>query len=375
MGVGDAHNTDPPGRTTGRHGWSFSIGRVSGIDIRVHWSFFLLVGIFVMAGTAPGGLGITSSLVWLVVIFACVLLHELAHCFVGRSRGAVVHEVELLPIGGVSKLEHLPEAPRDELAMAIAGPIASVAIGLGAAAIALLARVPLLPFTLYGGPLLARTFWFNLVIAAFNLLPAFPLDGGRVFRALLERRRDLLGATRIAVRVGHAIAVTLVVAGLFFNLWLVIIGVFVYLGASAEEAATIVHVRLRNQRVRDVMMLEPVVLPGDATLEELQLALRRTAQRAFPVVADGRYIGMLDDTRIRHGAPGDTAAGLAVRDSLPIDSSDLVEDDLPSLVSSPARALAVAESSGAIVGMLRVEDVQHLVADESPPHDPPDAPR
>jgi len=360
-----AHGRQRPERVSGRHGWSFSIGHVSGIDIRVHWSFFLLVGLFVLAGTAPGGLGIASSLVWLVVIFTCVLIHELAHCFVGRTRGAVVHEIELLPIGGVSKLEHLPEAPRDEFAMAIAGPIASVAIGVVAAAVALLAGVPLLPFTLYGGPLLARTFWFNLVIAAFNLLPAFPLDGGRVFRALLERRHDLLGATRIAVRVGHVIAVALVVGGLLFNLWLVFIGVFVYLGATAEEAATVVHVRLRNRRVRDVMVLEPVVVPGDATLEELQLALRHTTQRAFPVVVDGRCVGMIDDARIRHGAPGDTAVGLADRDVARIDSSDLVEDDLPSLVTSPARALPVVGSDGSVVGMLRVEDVQHLVADGS----------
>src|SRR3974390_443680 len=112
---------DAPARNAPRRRGSIRIGRISGIEIPVHWSFSLLVAVFLLAADAPGGLGVASSLVWLVVIFGCVLLHELAHCLVGRRYGAVVHEIELLPIGGVSKLERLPDAPGEELAMAIAG--------------------------------------------------------------------------------------------------------------------------------------------------------------------------------------------------------------------------------------------------------------
>ncbi|HEX5586893.1 MAG TPA: site-2 protease family protein [Acidimicrobiia bacterium] len=350
-------------RAARRHG-SFPIGRIAGIEIRVHWSFFILVALFVLASTAPEGLGIASSLVWLVVIFGCVLLHELAHCLVGRRRGAVVHEIELLPIGGVSKLERLPEEPRDEFAMAIAGPLASVAIAGVAGLVATLALVPLLPFTMYNGPLLARTFWFNLVIAAFNLLPAFPLDGGRVFRALLERRHDLLTATRIAVRVGHGVAVALVVVGLFFNLWFVIIGVFVYMGATMEEAATVVHVGLRNRRADQLMLLDPVIVEAGTPAVELQALLQREHQRVFPVVEHGRYVGLLDDLRIRRAAPSARADDLAVRELLMLDPTDGVEDRVSDLVGTPTRALAVG-SSDAIVGLLRVEDIEHLLRDEA----------
>ena len=112
-----------------RRRWSsFPIGRIAGIQIRVHVTFFLLVPLFALAGTQPGGPGAVGAIAWLVVIFACVVVHELAHCLVGRPRGLVVHEIELLPIGGVSKLENLPEDPHDELAMAIAGPLASIGI-------------------------------------------------------------------------------------------------------------------------------------------------------------------------------------------------------------------------------------------------------
>jgi Zn-dependent protease len=355
--------TDVPAPTRRRRRvGSFPIGRIAGIEIRVHWSFFLLVALFVLASTAPEGLGIASSLVWLVVIFGCVLLHELAHCLVGRRRGAVVHEIELLPIGGVSKLERLPEEPKDELAMAIAGPLASVAIAGAAGLVAALVSVPLLPFTLYDGPLLARTFWFNLVIAGFNLLPAFPLDGGRVFRALLERRHDLRTATHIAVRVGHAVAVALVVVGLFVNIWFVIIGVFVYMGASVEETATIVHVGLRNRRVDQLMLPRPVIVRADATAAELQELARVDPQRVFPVVEHGRYVGLVDELHIAHAAVTACARDLAVPDAEPVDPSELVEDRLADLAGAPTRALAVG-SPHAIVGVLRVEDVERALRD------------
>ena len=151
---------------TGRHTHgvphSFRIGRIAGIEIRVHVTFFLLVPLFALAGAAPGGSGALAGVAWLVVIFACVLVHEFAHCLVGRPRGAVVHEIELLPIGGVSKLEHLPEDPRDEFAMAIAGPAASLGIAIVAAVVALALSLPLLPVDFLGGSILVGLVWFNL---------------------------------------------------------------------------------------------------------------------------------------------------------------------------------------------------------------------
>ena len=290
---------------------SFSIGHVAGIDIRVHLTFFLLVGLFVLGASAPGGLGIVGGLAWLALVFGCVVVHELAHSLVARARGAVVREIVLLPIGGVSRMDNLPESPSDELAIAIVGPAASAALAGLSALAAIVFRQPLLPVDLAGGPLLSRLLWFNLIIAGFNLLPAFPLDGGRVFRAVLERRFDLEHATHLAARVGRALAMVLVAVGVFANVWFVIIGVFVYLGASAEEAATVVHIRVRGLNIADVMILDPVVVEPATDIADLRVLLRRSAQRAFPIVGAGGYEGMVDAITVERTPPGCRAADLA----------------------------------------------------------------
>jgi Zn-dependent protease len=339
---------------------SFPLARVAGIQIRVHVTFFLLVPLFALAGAQPGGPGELGALVWLVVIFGCVVVHELAHCLVGRPRGLVVHEIELLPIGGVSKLENLPDNPPDELAMAIAGPLASIGIAVVAAALAVLLQVPLLPVDLFGGPLLARVAWFNLLIAAFNLLPAFPLDGGRVFRAFLEEHGlSLEDATKRAARAGRAVALVLIAVGVFWDLWLAIIGVFVYFGASAEESATIVHARLGAHVVGDAMIIDPIVVTPTTSAAELHDINRRSAQRAFPVVGPRGYEGIVDADAVatRHPSARPTDAA-----SLPpaLAPGDGLEACLPAVLGAPGRALAVLDQSR-LVGLLRIEEVQHLL--------------
>ena len=275
--------------------WSFPIGTVAGIQIRVHASFFLLVALFALVGSAPKGPGVLPALVWLVLIFACVVFHELSHCLVGRRHGLVVHEIDLLPIGGVSRLESFPENPRDEFAMAIAGPAASAGLGVLAAVLAVALSMPLFPIDFLNGPLLPRLAWLNLLLAAFNMIPAFPLDGGRVFRALLERRYDMARATQIAGRAGRLFALLLVGVGVFWNLWLAIIGVFVYFGASAEESATLIHLRLVGRRVRDAMLTPPTTIDASVDATALQQLVRRNCQGVFP----GRAAGPLRRCRRR----------------------------------------------------------------------------
>ena len=347
--------------TRERRAHSFRIGRIAGIDIRIHFTFLLLVGLFAVAGTAPGGPGALGAVLWLAIIFGCVIVHELAHCLVGRSRGAVVHEIELLPIGGVSKLEKLPEGPADEFAMAIAGPAASLGIAIGAALLALVFAQPVLPVDMFGGPLLARIMWFNLLVAAFNLLPAFPLDGGRVFRALLERRHDLETATRVAARVGRWMAIVFIAFGLFWNIWLLIIGIFVYFGATAEEAATIVHVRLARRRVGDVMLLDPVTVDPATPDADFRALVRHSAQRVFPVVGPEGYEGIVDADMIEHGDARGTVADVVERAAPVVAATDGLEACLPLVVSVPARALAVVDVDGRVVGLLRGEDITRVL--------------
>jgi Zn-dependent protease len=347
-----------------RRGYSFPIGKIAGIEIRVHATFFVLVVLFALGSSGPGGPGMIGGLIWLVLIFACVVIHELAHSLVARRRGALVREIVLLPIGGVSRLEHLPESPRDELAIAIVGPAASVALALVGALVLVGLRQPILPADLYGGPLLARLVWFNLVIGAFNLLPAFPLDGGRVLRALLERRYDLERATHIAARIGRGLAVALIAIGVFANLWFVFIGVFVYFGASAEEAATIVHLRLRDSVVADVMLLDPLVVDPATGIAELRLLLRTSAQGAFPVVGPGGYEGMVDAATIERTFLDRVAANLAIQQPTLSPTADLETEALALVESSPVHAVAVAEQ-GRIVGLLRRDDIRRRVGSPS----------
>jgi stage IV sporulation protein FB len=348
-----------------RRRWSFPIGRVAGIQIRVHASFFLLVALFVLAGNAPQGPGVAASLVWLVVIFACVVFHELAHCLVGRRHGLVVHEIDLLPIGGVSRLEPFPETPRDEFALAIAGPAASAALGVAAALVAVAFSRSLYPVDLVSGPFLARLAWLNLLLAAFNMLPAFPLDGGRVFRALLERHYDLEHSTRIAGRTGRWLAFLLIAVGMVWNLWLAIIGVFVYLGASAEEAATLAHLHLVGRRVRDAMLVMPTTLDESVTAVEMRQVVRRNTQGVFPVVRAGRYVGVVDVASIERAPAAVSAGDLADRTAATLAPDDDLERDLPALAAAPAHSVPVLEG-GRVVGLLRVDEVNRLVAGNGP---------
>ena len=207
-------------------------------------------------------------------------MHELAHCVVARRHGGEVHEILLFPLGGVSKLEHLPETARDEFAVAIAGPLTSLGLGRRGTAVSVprsgVAR-PDRPRS--AASWLVRLGWLNLILGVFNLLPAFPLDGGRVLRALLERRHDLLTATRIATRVGHVLAGVLIVVGVLFDLWLALIGMFVYFGATAEEAGTIVHARLRGHRVRELVIRAPNLTADDGDVRLDRRAARHRAVR------------------------------------------------------------------------------------------------
>ena len=216
---------------------SIRVVRIGGIDIRMHWTFLVLVVLVVWVNMSSGASTVGVGLLWISAVFASVLVHEYAHCVVARHRGAVVEDILLLPIGGVSQLKKMPERPADEFAIAIVGPLTS----LGLAALAVVGGVAfgahLWPPTLFAGSWFARLAWLNAMLGGFNLLPALPMDGGRVARALLERRHDRLTATRQAARIARVLAVVMIVGGIFYDFWLVLIGFFVYLGATAEEQA------------------------------------------------------------------------------------------------------------------------------------------
>lgn len=365
-------------RAPAKSRWSVSLGHVGGIDVRVHATFaILLVLVVATSGQVDGGA--PAAVLWLVLVFACVLVHELGHCAVAGRRGVGVDEILLLPIGGVSRMERLPDSPADEFAIAIVGPLTSLGLAVLAAAVSVARGDSLLPAALVVGPLPTRLFWFNLLLGGFNLLPAFPLDGGRVFRSLLETRLDLEQATHRAARLGRVIAVVLTVVGVLFNLWLVLIAVFIYLGASAEEAVTVLHTRLEGRTVRDLMAPGPVVLRADSTVGDVLPLLRRTTQRIYPVVHDGDYRGMITAVGLQ-SSPGPARVGDVVGPAAPsLSAGEAVDDEVLDLLQhAPHHTLTVVEDER-VVGLLRLDDVRHVLADPLtpeplPPPPPPPAP-
>ena len=216
---------------------SLRIGRLLGIDVLVHWSFLLLLVLVVAADASNGPRQIGRGLLWVVAIFGCVLIHELAHCVVAQREGVIVDDILLLPIGGVSQMRSIPSVASEELAIAIVGPLTSLALAGVFAAAALATGAHLWPPTLLVGPWLVRLAWLNVILGAFNLLPALPMDGGRVLRAALSMHEDRSAATATAAKVARVLAIMMIAVGLAIDVWLVLIGVFVLLAAGAEERA------------------------------------------------------------------------------------------------------------------------------------------
>ena len=207
--------------------WSWKFGEAAGIDLRVHASFLILPGWAALSAWREGG-SILAAVAFIVALMLCVVLHELGHALAARRFGIRTRDITLLPIGGVANLERIPENPRQELVVALAGPAVNVAIA-G------------LLFLLPDAPFFNRLLVANLSLVLFNLIPAFPMDGGRVLRALLAMRMARVQATTIAARIGQAFAAVAFVAGMFGNPMLVPLAMFVWLAASDENEAVLMQ--------------------------------------------------------------------------------------------------------------------------------------
>jgi Zn-dependent protease len=229
---------------------SWRIGRLAGVEIRMHPTFLVLVALAVVGFFGPPLAGLT----WLALIFSCIVVHELTHAVVARRRGHAVRDIVLLPIGGASEIDRLPENPRDELAIAIAGPISSFVLGGALILTASLVHGSVEGPTLLAGSILRRLGWTNVLLGAFNLLPALPMDGGRVLRAALAQRHGIVDATERATAVSRWLAVALGVVGLLVMPWLLVIAFFVYVTGRTEATAVRTHERLAGVLVRDVMV-------------------------------------------------------------------------------------------------------------------------
>jgi Zn-dependent protease/CBS domain-containing protein len=280
--------------------WSFKLGRLFGIPLYMHWTFLILLAWIAFGHYRQSGdVGVALAGVGFVMaVFGCVVLHELGHALAARRYGIPTADITLLPIGGVARLQRIPEKPAQELVVALAGPAVNVVI----------AGIAYLVVTLTGARqdismneptfLVRDDFWtrllmVNLFLVLFNLLPAFPMDGGRVLRALLAMRLDYGRATRIAASVGQMMAIVFVFLGLSSNPMLLLIALFVWIGAEAEASQVQERIAMRDVPVRSAMLTDYATLTPVDSLGRAADLLLAGSQHDFPVVIDGQLGGVL----------------------------------------------------------------------------------
>jgi stage IV sporulation protein FB len=350
-------------------GWTITIGRVAGTEVKVHLTFFILVAFWAMAGYQQGGLsGALLAALSLLALFACVLFHEFGHILMAGRFGVRTPDVILLPIGGVARLERIPDEPRQELLIALAGPAVTLAIVvLLYLGLALSGPAPSLWGLEPAGPFLENLMRVNLYLLLFNLFPAFPMDGGRVLRALLASRLGLVSGTRIAARLGQASAL---VAG-FYGLTagepiLLLISLFVFLGAGAEAAAVETRVAGAGLNAGQMMVTHFRSIPIHATLADAVELLLSGEQREFPVVDNlGRVEGILTRDHIIRGLSQrgqQSTVGEVMAAQTPMVAPTLgFQESLERLRASGLPALPVVDATGRLVGLLTMDNITDLL--------------
>lgn len=348
--------------------WSLKLGNIKGTAVKIHWTFILfLAWIVVAAYGARGAQAALGAGLFFMLLFASVLLHEFGHILTARHFGVRTPDVTLLPIGGVARLERIPEEPRQELLIALAGSAVNFVIG-GVLAL-LLGGLP--AHTDMEVANLGRTFWthlawVNLGLGLFNLLPAFPMDGGRALRAILSWKLGYARGTRTAAVTGQVLAVLLGLAGVASgNLMLTLIAVFVYVAAGAEAGAARLRSASLGALASDVMITRFETFPSNASVEKAAEALIHTHQKMFPVLAaDGRLLGIATKEQIanalRHGAADGSVADIMSRDIPKVTPSHLA-DHILELLQAGAPAVAVIDAGGALAGMVTLDSFLEYV--------------
>jgi Zn-dependent protease/CBS domain-containing protein len=356
------------GRETGVKRWAWKLGSVSGIDIYVHATFWLLVIWVALTHLSDGGWEAAGMGVALILsVFAIVVLHELGHALVARRFGVRTRDITLYPIGGIASLERIPEKPIQEFLVALAGPAVNVALGVVLYVAAALLEGPLDAGALavVGGPFLTKLFFINLTIVVFNLIPAFPMDGGRVLRALLALRMDYTRATEVAARVGQGLAFLFGLIGLFSSPMLVFIALFVWLGAQQEYSLARLRSALEGIPVRSAMITDfRTLAPGDLLSHAVEIVIAGS-QHDFPVVENGKLVGLLTRVELARGlaqeGSGALVANFMDRNPRVVDPSEMVTAVIPRIQQNDRGSLLVVDKQGTLVGMLTAENVGELV--------------
>ena len=344
--------------------WSWKIGKLAGIDLRIHVTFLLLLG-WVAASHWIAARSIDTmamGVAFILALFACVVLHELGHALAARKYGIPTRDITLLPIGGVARLERMPDQPRQELWVALAGPAVNVAIAavLFAWLTASNGWAPLDRLSVAGGPFLERLLVANVWLVLFNLVPAFPMDGGRVLRALLASRMEYMKATQIAAGVGQGLAFVFGFIGLFSNPMLLFIALFVWIGASQEASATQMKAAMSGTPIRAAMLTDFHCLDRDATLADAVRLVLEGSQQDFPIMDGQKVAGILTRSDLlvalaEHG-PAYPVAHAMQREFLAADYTEMLEVAFQRLQECGCHTMPVIHE-GRLMGLLTMDNV------------------
>lgn len=338
--------------------WSFHLARIAGIDVRIHATFFLLLAWFGFVYYADGGYGaMVIGLSFIILLFVCVILHEFGHALAARAYGINTPDITLLPIGGIARLERMPEKPWQELVVALAGPAVNVVIAFGLYVVIgrFFGLGDLAQLASGGGNLLTQLLAINVILVVFNLLPAFPMDGGRVLRSLLAMRMKHARATQIAALVGQVVAVLFGLLGLFGgNPFLLFIAVFVFFGARAEASFAVYKEHAEETHVAAFMHpMGPVLAPGMTVAEASGLAMAGH-HGVLPVTdADLRLLGTVPVDALANALRWDPSAKidpLVRRDFEAISSGDSLAAAAGVARASALDVFPVVNAAGQLVG-------------------------
>jgi Zn-dependent protease/predicted transcriptional regulator len=348
--------------------WSIKIGKFVGIDVYMHLTFLLLVGWVALVhwqrGQSVGAVWV--GVLFILAIFTCVVLHEFGHALMARRYGIATRDIILLPIGGVARLEKMPSQPMQELWVALAGPAVNVVI---AAALfvwlqATASWEPVQRLTVTTGPLLERLMAINLFMIAFNMIPAFPMDGGRVLRAALATRLAYGRATRIAASIGRTIAVLFGLMGLIYSPFLLFIALFVWLGATQEAALTRMKSAVGGIPVHQVMVSEFKTLTTDDSLQRAAEFTLAGTQKDFPVVSDGILEGVLRQTDLLKALSRKdsqaTVASIFRKDASSVESTEMLDAVVTRLNECRCDLLPVTRE-GKLVGVVTTDSLGALI--------------
>jgi Zn-dependent protease/predicted transcriptional regulator len=352
---------------------SFSIGRIAGIDVRIHVTFFLLLAWIGYTYYRNGGMpAATDGVLFVLLIFLLVVLHEFGHALAARRYGITTRDITLLPIGGLARLERMPDKPGEEIVVALAGPAVNVAIALVLwLIIGLTGGIPdphLMEQT--GVPLTVRLFSVNVWLVLFNMIPAFPMDGGRVLRAALALRMNYARATQLAASIGQGIAFIFFILGLWWNPMLLLIAVFIYFGASSEAALAQMRNVSKDLRVSAAMVTQFQTLPLHSTLNEAAEALLRTSQHEFPITDEsGKVHGILTRDEmiagLRKSGAETPVADVMRRDIPTVPESMLFDRAFALMQECRCPALPVLDSASRLVGLFTPENVGEMIMVQS----------